>query len=332
LLLRAAQGEVEAVRPLLQARIDQDDPTAPLSREALIAGLLYRFQFDEAERQIESWLQADPDSTLALLAQGKLYERRDQHSEALPIYRRALEIDPELDEARMSMTTILLALSQGDEALPHLEYLRQRLPDNPDVVVQLAQALVLVNRGGEARPILDQCLHDHPDHAGALAARGRLARNDGDNQQAEEYLGRAVLLDPSETATRYQYALALQSNGKAEEAARQREEHRRMLADIQRIGELINGALRERPNDAAAHYEVAMIAMRAGQYRAAHRWLLRTLEIDPNYLDAHRTLATFYRETGNPILAARHRAIAGTQSRARRAAESAAGQAERTKQ
>src|SRR5438128_1604180 len=35
LLLRATRGEVEAVQPLLQARIAQDGPLAPLAREAL---------------------------------------------------------------------------------------------------------------------------------------------------------------------------------------------------------------------------------------------------------------------------------------------------------
>jgi tetratricopeptide (TPR) repeat protein len=332
LLLRATRGEVDTVGPLLQARIDRDDPAAPLVREALIAGLLYRFRLDDADTQIKSWLDNEPNSTLALLAQGKLYERRDQHSESLAAYRGVLEIDPEHDEARMALTSVLLVLSQGEEALLHAEYLRYRMPDNPNVLVQLAQALVLLNRADEARPILDDCLRNDPGHAAALATRGRLARRSGDDQQAEQDLGLAVRLDPGDPSIRDQYAQVLHANGKLEEAARQREEHRRMIADIERIRELVDGPLRDRPNDAAAHYEVAMIALRAGQVRSAHRWLLRTLEIDPNHLETHQTLATFYRETGNPILAARHRAIARAHPQAGSTMKTSAGESERKKQ
>jgi tetratricopeptide (TPR) repeat protein len=333
LLLRAARGEVEAVAPLLEARITEGGHEVPRIRDALIAGLLYRFRFDDAEKQIKLWLADEPDSTLALLAQAKLDDRRERQADALSTYRRALESDPDLDEARMALTRILLALSRGEEALPHAEYLRQRLPHNPDIQVQLAQALVLLNRADEARPILDECLRHHPKHAAALATRGRLARRAGDDEQAEADLGRAVQLDPADAAARDQYAQILYRNGKREEAARQREEHRRMLADIKRIDELANGRLRDRPNDAAAHYEVAMIAMRAGLFSTGHRWLLHTLEIDPNHLEAHRALAAFYRDTGNPILAARHRAIARSHPQAGRAAAQATpGESEGKKQ
>ena len=72
----------------------------------------------------------------------------------------------------------------------------------------------------------------------------------------------------------------------------------------------LSGVMRRRIAVDASAAKVAMIAMRAGQFRTGHRWLLRTLEIDPNHLEAHRALAAFYRDTGNPILAARHHAIA----------------------
>ncbi len=334
LSLRASRGEVEAVRSLLESRIAQDDPGAALAREALIAGLMYRFQLDDAAWQIERWLQDDPEGTLALLFQGKLFQQREQNSQGrLDSYRRVLELDPEHDEARMLLTTALLEVSQGEEALGHAEYLRHRLPGNPNVLVQQAQALMLLNRGDESRPILDECIRGNPNHAAALSTRGRLARRAGDNEQAEHDLGLAVRLDPGDAAARDQYAQVLHSNGKTEEATQQREEHRRMLADIRRIHELVNGRLRERPNDAEAHFEVAMIAMRAGQFRTGHRWLLRTLEIDPNHLEAHRALAAFYRDTGNPILAARHRAIARAHPDAGRASSQlSADKPERKKQ
>src|SRR5207247_2544071 len=146
LLLRAAKGEVEAVRPQLQARIDQGGPAAPLAREALVTGLLYRFHLGAADQHLERWLQAEPDNTLAL-------------------------------------------------GLP--------------------------KRGDEARAVLDECLRSNPDHAPALAERGRLALRDGDGPRAEELLRRAIDLDPGLFPAHYQYSLALQGNRKDAEAVQE---------------------------------------------------------------------------------------------------------------
>ena len=309
-LLRAGRGEVEPTQGILQRLIDRDDTSAPLAREALVAGLLFRFHLDAAQKQIAAWLEHEPDSTLALLARGKLLDRQLQSSDALESYRRLLRLDPEHDEARLRLTTILVRLSQGEEALPHLEHLRLRLPGNPEVLLQLAQALDLQKRPEEARAVLDECLVAHPDHAAALAESGRLALREGDGPRAEQSLARAVRLDPGDLAARHQFYLALTFNGKKAEAAREEEATRRMKADLERINELLRGRLQRAPNDPAALHEVALISLRAGQTREALRWLLNALQADPNHGPTHRVLAFYYRETGNPILASHHRAIA----------------------
>jgi predicted Zn-dependent protease len=301
---------VESAGPALRARIEQGDPAAPLAREALVAGLLYRYRLDDADKQIEAWLEREPDSVHALFARGKLQEERDQSSEALATYRRLVEIDPEHDEARLRMTTLLLLLSQGEEALTHLRYLRRKHPDHAEVLLQLAQALDLQDRPDEARAALDECLRLEPDNPRALAERGRIARRDGDGQLAEEYLGRAVRLDPGNGDARHQYCLVLNQNGKKAEAAKQQEALRQVEEDVRRITDLLKGRLQTSPNDPAVYHEVAMIALRAGLAKEAHRWLLSALQVDPNHLPSHRTLSAYYQETGNPILAARHRAIA----------------------
>lgn len=310
LLLRATRGELESAGPILQGLIERDDPAADLAREALVAGLLYRFHLPEADRQIADWLQQEPDSTMALLAQGKLWERRLKSADALESYRRILELDPEHDEARLRLTTLLVALSQSEEALPHLEYLRQRLPGNAQVLVQLGQALDLQERSDEARAVLDECLRQHPGDPAALAERGRIALRDGEGALAEEYLARAVSLDPGDVPARHRYQLALSYNGKKEEAARQEEEAQKVVESIERLNKLFNGRLQETPNDPDVLCEVATISLGAGRAQEGLRWLQNALQVAPNHLKTHQTLAAYYQAMDNPVLAARHRAIA----------------------
>jgi tetratricopeptide (TPR) repeat protein len=310
LLHRATEGDLEGALPPLQARIDAGAPSAPLAREAIVAGLLYRFRLPQADERIARWLDAQPDSTLALLAQGKLQEAREQNREAIRTYRRLLEIDPEHDEARLRLTTLLLASSQGAEALTHLEYLHHRLPDHSKVLVQLTQALNLQGRPDEARTVLAECLALHPDEPAALAEQGRLALEDGDPVLAEKCLTRAVQFDPSEPTPRYHLLLALNRNGKKAEIAKQQEALEKMQADAARLEELLSVGLPRDPDNPALYHEVAMIALRAGRSREALRWLRNALQVDPGHAPTHRALATYYYQTGNPILSARHRALA----------------------
>jgi tetratricopeptide (TPR) repeat protein len=310
LLLRATRGEIAVTGALLQYRIDQQDANSPLAREALIAGLLYRFQLDDAQRQIEQWVEREPGSAVALLARGKFNEERGHSSEAALSYRRLLEFDPHHHEARMRLCAILLQLSQGEEALAHAQYLYKHLPHHAGVLVQLAQALDLQGRGDEARSTLDECLRRFPDHPAALAERGRIANRDGDSRRAEELLRLATRLDPGDARARYQLYLALNQNDKKDEAQKELAAQKAIVADVERIEELLFGRLKQSPNDPAAYHEVAMIALRSGRAKEALRWLQNALQVDPNYVPAHRTLAAYYHETGNPILSARHRAIA----------------------
>jgi tetratricopeptide (TPR) repeat protein len=301
---------VETTWTILQRLIDRNERSANLAREALVGGLLYRHRLADASKQIEAWLKHEPDNTMALLMRGRLNDARFQYTDALEDFRRVLVLDPEHDEVRLRLTTLLIQLSQSEEALPHLEYLRDRLPGNLDVPVQLAKALDLQGQSDEARAVLDECLRRHPNHAAALAERGRFALRDGEPELAEKQLARAVRLDPADASSRHQYYLALNQNGKKDLASREEEAIRRIEADVTRVNDLLKRRLQMVPDDPDALHEVAMITLRAGRPREALRWLQNTLQADPNHVPTHRALAVYYRETGNPILAGHHRAIA----------------------
>ena len=310
LLLRATRGELETAAPLLIARMTTGTPDARLAREALVIGLLYRFRWVEAELNLEGWLAASPEDTIAWVLRGKLQEQRSATSDALLSFRKVVELDPEHDEARLRMTTLLLQLRQGEEALAHIDELRARLPDHPDVQVQWVRALALQGRTEESRAALDECLQRFPEFAPALAERGAIAVQAGDDRAAEDDLARVTRLAPGDYTSRQQYALVLARNGKPVEAAREREAIRQLEADQKRIDQLIGGPLQTRPNDPEVPHEIAMIALRSGQPSEGLRWLQAALQVDPGYAPSHQILAGYYQNTGNPALAARHRALA----------------------
>jgi predicted Zn-dependent protease len=119
-----------------------------------------------------------------------------------------------------------------------------------------------------------------------------------------------VRIDPGKATARNQLFLTLKQNGKKAEADKEQEALHRTEADVRRIDELMRTRLQKTPNDPDVHLEIAMIALRAGLPKEAHRWLQNALRVSPNHLPTHRALAAYYHQTGNPILSARHRALA----------------------
>ncbi len=310
LLLRAVSGDLRNVRPSLVARIRQGGPDAALAREALIAGLAYRFRLNEALAELEDWLAVEPQSVLALAYSGKLEEQRLNTEGAAEKYRRVLQLDPDHDDARLRLASLLVSDRRGGEAIEHLGVLRQRLPDHPEVAILWVKALALVGRTAESRTALEACLRDYPNYPAALAESGASALLDGDDPAAIEYFKRALALEPGNVTVRKQYTLALTRVGRHEEAAREQAVADRLAADFERITQLIAGPLQSRPQDPEVHHEIAQIALRAGQVREALRWFQSALEVDPDHGPTHRALANLYRDLENPILAARHRALA----------------------
>jgi tetratricopeptide (TPR) repeat protein len=310
LLHRASQGELESTMAALKAHAVEGGPNSRLAREAMIIGLTRRFLWQEARMMIAAWLSESPDDPVALLFLGKVLEEQKGLEEAIQTYRRVISLDMGQVEARLRLASLLVVRRHGDEALAIISVLRNKLPDHPEVQVLWAQSLALVGRGSEARAAIDEALKAYPDNPGALMEKGGYALLDGDEKSAVEYLRRAAQLDPGNPIARNQYALALARSGNLEESKKEYEKIRQLEADSTRVSELVGHSLQQRPNDPAIHYEIATIALRSGQIQEALRWFESALRVDPNHLPTHAALADLYFQLDNPILAARHRAIA----------------------
>jgi tetratricopeptide (TPR) repeat protein len=310
LLLRAAQGDLDASAPRLLSIILSDPTKARSAREALIAGFLQRFRWIEAERHLADWLAVSPEDTAALLLRGKYLEQRQVIPDAINDFTRVVALDAEHDEARLRVANLLLQQRRSEELLAHAAVLNRRMPHLPEVRILWVKALALQGRTDESRAALEQCLADFPDFAPALAQRGVAALQSGDDATAERFLGRAAQLAPGDFTTRSQYAAVLTRLGKHEEAERERESLKKLEEDHDRIAKLVGGPLQSRPNDPSVPHEIATIALRSGQAAEGRRWLLVALAIDPSHGPSHQVLANFYQASGNPALAAKHRAMA----------------------
>ena len=309
LLLKAARDDTDSVAGLLKTRIAQGGDAARLCRQALVSGQIREFRYAEAQARIDAWRAESPSDPLANLLQGRLQEQLFKFQEAAETYGAIVARDPSHHEARLRFVIVLMQQRQAGDALVHLRVLREALPDNSEVAVQWALALRQVGRTDEAISALDEALTKHPNLSVALVERGTLALNSGDDKLAADLLVKALRTDPGAIGTRNLYVSALTRLGRTEELARELESVKTLTADSDRLTELIHGALQSRPNDPNPPYEIAGIALRAGQPSEAIRWYQTALKRSPNHGPTHLALAVIYQEMGNPVLATQHRAL-----------------------
>jgi predicted Zn-dependent protease len=307
-LLRAERGEMDTVARYCHSLVERHDPASPLVLEALARGYLRSYRLEEAGMCLEIWQDQQPDDPQELFLRGQGYELRGRRPDAIASFRRAVELDPEHEPARLHLARLLVQSAQPGEALPHLEYLLRRSPDDPQVQVYLARCRDQLGQQAEAVRLLDGVLARSPDYAPALAARGSLALRDGDLTAAECWLRQAAALAPGDSDTHYHFWQCLQRAGKAEEAEKEHARLKHQLEDKKLFADLI-ARLQQSPHNPAVRYELGMIALRAGSGPEAVQWLEGALAEDAHYAPAHRALAAYYRESGQPARAERHRRL-----------------------
>jgi len=101
-----------------------------------------------------------------------------------------------------------------------------------------------------------------------------IALRRGQPKEAQWFLGRAAKRRPQRALVRYNYALALYSNNRPEDALNQ-----------------LHVAQGLEPNDAVTHFFTGVVALRVGLLPEAERCFREALRLDPQNEDARHNLA-----------------------------------------
>jgi tetratricopeptide (TPR) repeat protein len=121
----------------------------------------------------------------------------------------------------------------------------------------------------------------------------------------------AVALAPGDFQTHYRLYLCLEKNGKSDEAQKVQARLERIEGDIRRLQDISRVKMQHTPHDPALHYELGVIAMRAGAVEEGLRWLHSALEENPNHAATHKALMEYYLKIGDFGRAEQHRQKAG---------------------
>ena len=212
--------------------------------------------------------EKNPKNTRGLVNLGNALDRKGRYEEAIAAYSKVLKLGVKGTDVHYNLAVALEGRGKFKEAGAHyLEALRWR-PDDVQSDYGLAVVLVLQDKIGEAMEQYGGAVHRHPGAGLAETGRARFKKT------VENYCKKVqVFLMPGDMERRYNLAMALEWQGKLEEAASH-------YAEVLRI----------KPDYAEAHNNLGVVLARLGRVKEAADHFSEALRIKPGYKDAKRNL------------------------------------------
>ncbi|MES1262126.1 MAG: tetratricopeptide repeat protein, partial [Acidobacteriota bacterium] len=292
------------------------DPKNPDLGIGLAAALFDSGEIDASQKTLEDLAASHPTTAKAQFSLGGLYARRGLFAEAAAAYQACLQLDPSNDEARLAMVKALLAADHPGDAL---EALRGRAEDF-DTLLLRGGALRGLGEDRKAAADLERAVQLKPADYDARYNLGFVLFRLGDAAAAKEQLERATELRPDSTEARYRLALALRSLHETERASeelrrfdqKKKEGLQQTIAstalaagndllqkgDPRGAAERYGEALRLDPDNALAHYDLALAQAALGEQNAARQSLQKALERDPKLAPARNQLGLLFLRQG----------------------------------
>lgn len=308
-LLRVQQGRFDGIDARLRMTVGPDHPDASFVLEALARGYLKREYLKDAFQACELWLQREPGQPWPLLWRGWIWERLENLDRAHRDFQRAVEHAPDLLETRLALGNVLVRMRKPADAAEHFHHILTRSSGDHEALMGLAACRIDQDRPAEAIPLLDRVLGEKPETYVALLLRGRAAMQQSEFASAEQWLRRAVAVDPSSVEALHALVHCLRAQDKKTAAAELAPRVENLIGDLKRLQELIRD-IGHKPNEVRPRHEAGLIAMRIGRPQEGLVWLEGALRAQGDHRPTHAVLADYYQQKGEPMRAEFHRRLA----------------------
>lgn len=273
------------------------------------AALAAQGNYADAIREYQSSLKLKPNPQ-ARLNLALAYYKLGQIATAVTELQHARAEAP----SDMQVVTLLgdcyLRLGRNKDVIDLLEPLHRNNPEDRAFDYMLGMALLRNGQVEEGQRVIDPILRNG-ESAEASLLMGTSKYMLRDFSGARDDFGKAVSLNPKLPDVYSYYALAMLATGDQDGAKAAFQQalkgdpndfesnlHMGVLLrhdeNFDAAVKYLNHALEVRPGDPGARYQIATIEMAEGQLEAARRDLESLTKENPNFIEAHVSLATVY--------------------------------------
>ncbi|MEH2289745.1 tetratricopeptide repeat protein [Nostoc sp.] len=275
----------------------------------------------EAELLYSQVLEKQPDNFEALYGLGMLAQQMGQPQTAEQWLNAASQVQPNSVKTWFSLGNLHLVQEQFPEAEKAYRQALVLLPNSLPIYNNLGYTLQQQGLFEEAVNYYQKALELKPDFieaeanlGNALHAQGKLSSNQKiyyaqlnnqlgvarkkalDLKNAVTCYKRAIALQPNFLEAHYNLALALQEQGKLEEAIASYQKLLELNPSVRLLEaeKLYSQVLEKQPDNPEALYGLGMLAQQMGQLQTAEQWLSAASQVQPDSVKTWFSLGNLY--------------------------------------
>jgi tetratricopeptide (TPR) repeat protein len=179
-----------------------------------------RKQWETAQKQLQGWLDLDPDNASAHQRMGIVLFQLGKESEALAQFREARKLDEKAVQPELALARLYDEAKKRDVAKRLIEQAIKAAPSDPGVLLASAQWYLGQNDLDTAKATAENALKIDPKSLEGKIVRGAIARVARDYKTAERFFNEAHVQSPGNFPASNSLALVLIESD--DETARQR--------------------------------------------------------------------------------------------------------------
>jgi tetratricopeptide (TPR) repeat protein len=179
-----------------------------------------RKQWEAGQKQLQGWLDLDPDNASAHQRMGIVLFQLGKEAEALAQFREARKLDEKAVQPELALARLYDEAKKRDVAKRLIEQAIKAAPNDPGVLLASAQWYLGQNDLDTAKTTAENALKIDPKSLEGKIVRGAIARVARDYKTAERFFNEAHVQSPGNFPASNSLALVLIESD--EESARQR--------------------------------------------------------------------------------------------------------------
>jgi len=204
-----------------------------------------------------------------------------QWDKAVRAYQRTMEMDPNNRDAHIGLAIALLMNNEPSAALAAAEAAAAQYPEYGEIQLILGTLMLAQHRPVEGDIAARRALDGHANPIACWTLIAQCAEAARNMDEAEHAYRQILENDPSSFIARLGLAGILTNSGE--------------LGDAQRE---LEGALRDNPFWAPAHYNYGVLLLGGGRKDEAGQYFREAILLNPYYSNAHYALALLLHEEG----------------------------------
>ena len=176
--------------------------------------LVQRARYDEAESELRTALELNPEAAHALNALGLVFWKRNQFETAAGYFEQAMALSPGWTYPRTTLALLRMEQRRYSESEQLYRESMALDPDDSTSVHGLGQLQMLRGDWDAAQDTLERAIELHPGNAYAHHTLGELYRRQLRFEEAEQRFRLAIRLEPDEPAFAISLANLLRETGR----------------------------------------------------------------------------------------------------------------------